>query len=141
MPLVWYLARLEAPNIDVAGATTPGAPVVVLGHNSRIAWGFTTNSDVEDVLVEQVDPIDPRRYATPSGMAAFDAREELILAKGRASETLNVRETRHGPVISDIAANNTPLAAAHSALALQATFLSNDDQSAEPVWRLGLARD
>jgi penicillin amidase len=140
-PLVWYLARLEAPNIDLTGATTPGAPVVILGHNSRVAWGFTTtNADVEDVFVEQLDPGDPRRYATPNGTAAFDAREELIGIKGQASETLNVRETRHGPVISDLAANTT-LAAAHSALALQATFLNDDDQSVEAVWRLGLARD
>ncbi len=120
-PLVWYIARLEAPDIDIAGATTPGAPVVVLGHNNRIAWGFTTtNADVEDVFVEQIDPADPGRYATPQGMAAFKAR--------------------HGPVVSDIVAN-IPLAPANSALALQASFLNDDDQSVEAAWRLGLSQD
>jgi penicillin G amidase len=49
-PLVWYLARVEAPGINEAGATTPGAPVIILGHNQRIAWGYTTTSaDVEDI--------------------------------------------------------------------------------------------
>jgi penicillin amidase len=75
-PLVWYLAHLEAPNTDLTGATTPGAPVIVLGHNNRIAWGFTTtNADVEDVFVEQADPVDPGRYVTPQGNAAFDVRK------------------------------------------------------------------
>jgi penicillin G amidase len=140
-PLVWYLAHLEAPNTDLTGATTPGAPVVVLGHNNRIAWGFTTtNADVEDVFVEQVDPIDPGRYGTPQGTAAFDIREEPIMVKGGAPEMLTVRETRHGPVISNIV-TNVPPALADSALALQASFLNDDDQSVEAVWRLGLAQD
>src|SRR5260221_1529615 len=121
-PLVWYLARLEAPDLDLAGATTPGAPVVVLGHNDRIAWGFTTtNADVEDVFAEQIDASDPRRYATPQGTAAFDVREERIMVKGRSPETVTVRETRHGPVISDIVTNMPP-ARANSTLALQARF-------------------
>ena len=140
-PLVWYLARLEAPDIDMAGATMPGAPVVVLGHNSRIAWGFTTtNADVEDVFVEQVDAVDPGRYATPQGTAAFDVREERVMVKGRAPEMLTVREPRHRPVISDIV-RDMPAAPANSALALQATFLNDDDQSVEAVWRLGLAQN
>lgn len=140
-PLVWYLARLEAPDIDLAGATIPGAPVVVLGHNSRIAWGFTTtNADVEDVFVEQIDPTDPRRYATPHGTSTFDARDERITVKGRSPETITVRETRHGPVLSDVVTNMPP-APPSSALALQASFLNDDDQSVEAVWRVGLARD
>jgi penicillin amidase len=140
-PLVWYLTHLEAPNTNLTGATTPGAPVVVLGHNNRIAWGFTTtNADVEVVFVEQVDPIDPGRYGTPQGRAAFDIREEPIMVKGGAPEMLTVRETRHGPVISNIV-TNVPPALADSALALQASFPNDDDQSVEAVWRLGLAQD
>jgi penicillin amidase len=140
-PLVWYLAHLEATDIDVTGATTPGAPVVVLGHNDRIAWGFTsTNADVEDVFVEQMDPADPGRYVTPQGTAAFAVREEPIMVKGAAPEMLTVRETRHGPVISSIAANMPP-APIDSVLALQASFLNNDDRSVEAVWRIDLARD
>jgi penicillin G amidase len=140
-PLIWYLARLEAPDLDVAGATIPGAPLVVLGHNSRIAWGFTTtNADVEDLFVEQIDPADARRYATPLGPAAFDIRDERIMIKGRTPETISVRETRHGPVISDIA-TSMPVAPANTALALQASFLNDDDRTLEAIWRIGLAQD
>jgi penicillin G amidase len=140
-PLIWYLARLEAPDLDVAGATIPGAPLVALGHNKRIAWGFTTtNADVQDLFVEQIDAADSRRYATPKGTAAFDVRDERIMIKGHAPETVTVRETRHGPVISDIATNMPP-AAANTALALQASFLNDDDQTLEAIWRIGLAQD
>ena len=140
-PLIWYLARLESPDLDVAGATIPGAPLVVLGHNGRIAWGFTTtNADVEDIFVEQIDTADPRRYTTPQGTAAFDVRDERIMVKGGAPEILTVRETRHGPVISDIAANMPPTPA-NSTLVLQASFLNDDDQSVEAIWRIGLAQD
>jgi penicillin G amidase len=140
-PLTWYLARLESPDLDVAGATIPGAPLVVLGHNSRIAWGFTNNNaDVEDLFVEQIDAADSRRYATPQGTAAFDIHDERIMIKGRAPETLTVRETRHGPVISDIATNMPPTPA-NAVLALQANFLNDDDQTLEAIWRVGLAQN
>jgi len=140
-PLIWYLARLEAPDLQVTGATIAGAPVVVLGYNDRIAWGFTTTgADVEDVFVETVDPSDPQRYATPQRMAAFDVHDERILVRGSMPVTLSVRETRHGPVISDIVADMPP-APANSVMALQTSFLTDDDQSVEAIWRFGLARD
>jgi len=140
-PLIWYLARLEAPDLQVTGATIAGAPVVVLGYNDRIAWGFTTTgADVEDVFVETVDPSDPQRYATPQGMAAFDVHDERILVRGSVPVTLSVRESRHGPVISDIVTDMPP-APANSVMALQTGFLTDDDQSVEAIWRFGLARD
>ena len=70
-PGVWYLARLKTPAREIAGATAPGVPLVVIGHNDRIAWGFTTTtSDVEDLFIEKLDPADPGRYLTPRGQRA-----------------------------------------------------------------------
>ena len=61
-PGFWYLARLKTPQREIAGGTAPGAPFVVIGHNDRIAWGFTTTgSDVEDLFIEKIDPADPGR--------------------------------------------------------------------------------
>jgi penicillin G amidase len=65
-PGFWYLARLRTPEREIAGATVAGTPLVAIGHNDRIAWGFTTTgSDVEDLFIEKVDPADPHRYLTP----------------------------------------------------------------------------
>ncbi len=101
-PALWYFARLEAPGLKVAGATMPGLPMVVLGQNERIAWGFTnTNPDVQDVYLEQIKPDDASRYRTPEGWVAFQSFSETIRVKGQADVSLTVRATRHGPVISD----------------------------------------
>ena len=138
-PLVWYLARIDTPDMSVAGATIAGNPGVVLGHNDRIAWGYTTtNADAEDLFIERPDPTDPSRYLVPGGSAPFEVRQERIAVKGRQPDLLAVRSTRHGPVISDIANGTAP---GGPVLALQASFLVDDDRSVEAQWRASLARD
>ena len=103
-PALWYFARLEAPGLDVAGATMPGLPGVVVGQNKRIAWGFTnTGPDVQDTYLERIKPDDPGQYQTPTGWARFDTRQEVIRVKGKPDVLLTVRSTRHGPVLSDAA--------------------------------------
>src|SRR5438874_1698103 len=78
-PGFWYLARMKTPQGEIAGGTVAGVPLVLVGHNDRIAWGFTTTGgDVEDLFIERLDPANPNRYATPEGSAAFITREELI---------------------------------------------------------------
>jgi penicillin amidase len=129
-PALWYLARLDAPGLKVAGATMPGLPFVVLGQNERVAWGFTnTGPDVQDVYLERIDPDDPARYQTPDGWAAFETREEVIRIKGGAEERRTVRATRHGPVVSDagVATGLTgPAQKPAYALALRWTALDAD---------------
>ena len=100
-PGLWYLARIDTPGNTLAGATAPGTPFLVLGRNRNIAWTFTTTgADTEDVFVETVLP--DGRYATPDGPAAFATRPEQIAVRGAPTITMTVRETRHGPVVSDI---------------------------------------
>ncbi|MXP61997.1 penicillin acylase family protein [Roseomonas sp. M0104] len=101
-PILWYLVRVELPEGRfLAGATSPGVPFMVIGRNERIAWGFTTtSSDTQDVFVERLAGSD--RYETPDGPRPFTLREEAIPVRGRAPELLRVRETRHGPVVSDL---------------------------------------
>ena len=113
-PALWYLAHLSAPGLEVIGATLPGLPYVVIGRSDRIAWGFTnTAPDTQDLYLERVDSADPGRYRTPEGWQRFETRTETIRVKGGADVQLEVRETRHGPVISDV------LAAARETLAQQ----------------------
>ncbi len=101
-PALWYFARLEAPGLKVAGATMPGLPLMVLGQNEHIAWGFTnTAPDVQDLYLERIKPDDPAQYQTPEGWAVFESFTETIQVKGGADVSLRVRATRHGPVISD----------------------------------------
>ncbi|HEY0847792.1 MAG TPA: penicillin acylase family protein [Noviherbaspirillum sp.] len=100
-PALWYFAHLSAPGLNVIGATLPGIPSIVLGRNDRIAWGFTnTAPDVQDLYIERINPDNRRQYQTPDGWADFKIRTETIKVKGEPEVTLEVRETRHGPVIS-----------------------------------------
>lgn len=101
-PALWYFARIEAPGYKVAGATMPGLPLVVLGQNEHLAWGFTnTGPDVQDLYLERVHPADANQVQTPDGWAPLKTFNEVIKVRGRPDVTMTVRESRHGPVISD----------------------------------------
>ncbi len=101
-PALWYFARLKAPGLDVAGATMPGLPFVVLGQNAEIAWGFTnTAPDVQDLYLEQLDPADANRVRTPGGFEPLQVAQEVIRVKGGADVPITVRRSRHGPIVSD----------------------------------------
>ncbi len=114
LPGIWYLARLEWPGHVLAGATAPGAPFLVIGHNGHIAWTFTTTgADVQDVFIET--PVDAEHYATPDGPRAYVTRSERIHVRGAPDEMLAVRETRHGPVLSDIVNPRGPMLAVEMA--------------------------
>jgi penicillin amidase len=101
-PALWYFARLHAPGFNVAGATMPGLPMVVLGQNDQLAWGFTnTAPDVQDLYLERIHADDPAQYQTPDGWARFESFDEVIKVRGGEDVPMTVRTTRHGPVISD----------------------------------------
>jgi penicillin amidase len=142
IPSAWYLARLKTPSDTLTGATAPGAPFVLIGHNTRIAWGITaTRSDVEDIFIEKIDSRDPTHYLTPDGPKPFEVRQERIAIKGESAFTMTVRQTRHGPVISDLAAFARQVPSTDYVLSLQATWLAGEDTSPEAVWGLSRAQN
>ena len=144
LPGHWYLAHLEAPDLAVIGATLPGLPFIVLGRNRDLAWGFTnTGSDTQDLFIERVDPNDPTRYLTPDGSAPFTSHAETILVRGAAPVHLEVRETRHGPVISDLVPGASAVAGSGEVLALAWTQLQDDlpDTTLASGFALGRASD
>jgi penicillin amidase len=141
-PGVWYLADLDTPELELAGATLPGVPGMVLGQNGTIAWGFTTTgSDTQDLFIERIDPADPGRYLTPDGSARFAVREEIIRVKDGAPLTLRVRETRHGPVLSDLLPDAEVTFGGGQVVALAWTALLDDDRTAQALLGLNRARD
>jgi penicillin amidase len=110
MPNLWYEAHLRSGALDVAGVTLPGMPYVIVGHNQRIAWGFTNvGPTVTDVYIETFNA--QGAYQTPSGWVQPEHRVEVIHVKGKPDVTVDVKITRHGPVITELVPGETrPLA-------------------------------
>jgi len=106
MPNLWYEAHLKAANLDVAGVTLPGMPYVIVGHNQRIAWGFTNvGPTVADAFIENFNA--QGAYQTPQGWQQPEHRQEIIHVKGQPDITLDVKITRHGPIVTDILPGET----------------------------------
>ena len=101
MPNLWYEAHLHCGNFDAAGVTLPGVPYVIVGHNQRIAWGFTNvGPAVEDVYVETFNQ--NGQYLTPAGWTDPQHRREVIHRQGKPDVTIDVVLTRHGPIINEL---------------------------------------
>lgn len=105
-PSIWHMVHLSGPDVRVAGITAAGIPGVIIGHNDRIAWGFTNvGPDVQDLYIEKFDPANPKRYQTPQGWQDAVIRQEQIKVRKSftSSEydtvTHEVTVTRHGPII------------------------------------------
>ena len=105
-PSIWHMVHLSTPGFRVAGVVMPGVPGIILGHNDRIAWGFTNvGPDVQDLYIEKFNPENPKQYQTPSGWQdAVIRREEIKVRKGIGSSehdivNHDVTVTRHGPII------------------------------------------
>ncbi|MCR9256161.1 MAG: penicillin acylase family protein [Alphaproteobacteria bacterium] len=139
-PNIWYAARLEADGKMVVGGTIPGAPLVMIGHNGKIAWGLTTAyADTADLVIERLAGENGSRYLTQNGPKDFTVREEVIEVRFGDPEVIQVRETRHGPVVSDAVSSVGAITGSGTALVLKATALDPNDRSAESLLRLNMA--
>jgi penicillin amidase len=106
LPGIWYEVQLHSGDFNVTGFSLPGVPLVVVGHNQRIAWGFTNlNPDVQDLFVEEFNAAG--EYLTPGGWKKPEVEHEIIHVKDKPDVTLNVLITRHGPIISDLLPDET----------------------------------
>ena len=109
MPSIWFQVGLHcqpknaACPFNVSGFYFAGVPGIVIGHNDRIAWGFTNvGPDVMDLYIEKINPQDPNQYEVNGQWVDMSVRSETIQVAGAKPVTLTVRSTRHGPIISDV---------------------------------------
>lgn len=133
LPATWYMARIETPDLTLAGATAPGVPFHVLGHNGTAAWGLTTtHADSMDLIALEPDPADPEtRYLTADGPKPYESEVvEIPLGDGE-KELFERRSTVFGPVLPD----ETPR------VALQWAALKAPDRTATALYRLNRATD
>ncbi|MBT7583577.1 MAG: penicillin acylase family protein, partial [Kordiimonadaceae bacterium] len=99
----WYKLRLKLNDgsLDITGVSLTGAPIVIVGSNGSVAWGFTnTNIDTSDIIELTINPQNENQYLTKDGYMDFETISETINVSGGGSpEMLIIKETIWGPVI------------------------------------------
>lgn len=136
IPGVWYLLALQGGALDVAGASLPGVPGVIIGRNRHLAWGLTSlNPDVQDLYIERFDPKRPDMVRYEDAWEPVQVVAEEIGLKDGEPLAWAARATRHGPLISDV------LADAPQPLALRWTALDPDDRSVQALLGINRAAD
>ncbi|MDG1571266.1 penicillin acylase family protein [Robiginitalea sp. M366] len=100
VPSLRYMVHLSAPGWNVIGGGEPEIPGVSIGHNEYGAWGLTVfETDGEDLLVYETDPDHPYRYRYQGAWEEMQVIREDIPVKGKADVSVELRYTRHGPVL------------------------------------------
>jgi len=99
MPSLWRLDHLKGPGLNVAGASIPGIPAVMAGHNEHIAWSLASAPfDVQDLYAEKLDAA-AGRYVFAGRVEQARLERELVRVRDGAPRTLLIWVTRHGPVL------------------------------------------
>lgn len=91
IPNTWLIAGLRSPSYHVVGLMVPGLPVFGIGRNPQIAWGGT------NMRASVSDLIDVSQLASD----AIRERDEVIRVRWWPDETITIRETDWGPLLSD----------------------------------------
>ena len=156
-PGIWYQNGLHCTTVgpdcefDVAGFSFAGLPGVVIGHNASLGWGFTNmGSDAVDIFLERVYP--DGTYLYDGERVPLTERQEVIAVNGGESETIVVRSTGHGPIVSDVLTSSRaaadrpatedqpPAGVSGFSVAMQWTALT-PGRTADALFMLGTAAD
>jgi penicillin G amidase len=99
-PSLRYWVHLVAPGWNVIGAGEPSLPGVSIGHNDYGAWGLTVfGTDSEDLYVYDTNPANPSEYKYNGAWEAMTIIKDTINVKGQSPSAVELKYTRHGPVI------------------------------------------
>lgn len=123
-------------------------PGVIIGHNDRIAWGFTNvDPDVADLYVEKINPNNPNQYQVNGKWVDMKLIKENIQIAGGRTVSLTVRYTHNGPIISNTYEDLKNFSSKagvslpkHYALALRWTALESAN-TFRAIWKMNLAQN
>ena len=116
MPGVWYLIDLRAPHFHAAGATLPGCPGVVLGHNENLAWGATSGTVTSLSAFSQPAQLDPSGWQIEQFAVRF--RPSSRARYYRTRDTFGATTSNHRSVLVRWEAYENPVSPALTFLAL-----------------------
>ena len=116
-PSLRYWVHLVGPGWNVIGGGEPVLPGVSIGHNEHGAWGLTVfGQDNEDLYVYDTNPANPNEYRYHGRWEPMSVIADTVPVQGEAPVDVELKYTRHGPVLYEDTANN-------KAYALRAAWL------------------
>ena len=106
VPSLRYWSHLVGPGWNVIGGGEPVLPGISIGHNEFGAWGLTIfGTDTEDLYVYDINPANALQYRYRGAWEDMRVMKESIAVKGEAPVTVELKYTRHGPVLHEDFAN------------------------------------
>lgn len=100
VPSLRYWVHLNAPGWNVIGGGEPCLPGISIGHNEHGAWGLTIFSvDQEDIYVYETNPANPNQYRYKGSWEDMTVIPDKIKVKGKEDVSVELKYTRHGPVL------------------------------------------
>jgi len=109
LPSIWYEIQLHAPEINVYGASLPGAPCVISGFNDSIAWGITNAAmDVKDWYTITFRDETRSHYLFEGEWLPVDKKIEVFFVKGQTPVYDTILYTQHGPISFDKTFHSSP---------------------------------
>ena len=110
-PSLRYWVHLVAPGWNVIGGGEPVLPGVSIGHNGHGAWGLTVfGQDNEDLYVYDTNPANPNQYRYLGRWETMTIIEDSVPVKGEAPVEVELKYTRHGPVLYEDTVHHTAYA-------------------------------
>ena len=142
IPLVWMLAKLQLETGTVIGASIPGIPIIFSGRSNSLAWGIaSSNLDNQDLIIENINPNNPREYETATGFEEFRQRTVLINIKGQPGLTHTILSTDNGPIIPKEAYGIETVISQNQSMALKWTGMDTKDRSIESLLSIMTTED
>ena len=100
---LFYEAHLVGPGVDFYGVALVGFPVIVIGFSEHLGWTHTVNTydgaDAFELTLRDGS------YLWDGGVEPFEMSQETLSVLqedgGLREETLEIRKSRHGPVITE----------------------------------------
>lgn len=136
-PSVWFEAAIKYPDFELYGHHLAGVPVALLGHNKTHGWGLTMlqNKD-SDFYKEKVNPENPMQYWFNGHWEEMSSFVEEFKVKGEKDVQIDVRVTRHGPVINEVIDGFKDV---ESPISFKWSFANEENQVIEALYGLAHA--
>jgi acyl-homoserine-lactone acylase len=103
-PERFYQSHLAIPGeVNVAGASLFGVPLVLIGHTENLAWSHTVSTAFRFTpFQETLNPADPTQYLHDGELRDME-RDVVTVDTGEGTETRTLYSTHHGPVLTSLA--------------------------------------